>query len=82
VKNFVAKFSDQPTPRGRAYDNHDPAPSVMRQFGMERKQIREGLADQGRAGGGLRNGLVRHRARPSSNPFLARIEVRTQVGRL
>jgi branched-chain amino acid transport system substrate-binding protein len=44
VKNFVAKFNEQPDAyNGRAYDTFILLASVMRQFGIDRKAIQQGL---------------------------------------
>ena len=44
MKNFIAKFGDEPDAyNGRAYDTMILLASVMRQFGTERKAIKEGL---------------------------------------
>ena len=45
VKAFVTKFGDQPDAyNGRAYDTFILLASVMRQFGTDRKAIKEGLS--------------------------------------
>jgi branched-chain amino acid transport system substrate-binding protein len=44
VRKFVAKFNDQPDAyNARAYDTVILLATVMRQFGTERKAIKEGL---------------------------------------
>jgi branched-chain amino acid transport system substrate-binding protein len=78
VKNFVVKFGDQPDAyNGRAYDTMILLASVMRQFGTDRKAIKEGL-------GKIKDvpsvvyGKVAFdtETRRVANPFVSRIEVK------
>jgi branched-chain amino acid transport system substrate-binding protein len=78
VKSFTAKFGDEPDAyNGRAYDTMILLASVMRQFGTERKAIKEGL-------GKIKDvpsvvyGKVAFdtETRRVANPFVSRIEVK------
>jgi len=78
VKKFVAKFGDQPGAyEGRAYDTFILLAAVMKQFGIERKAIKEGL-------GKIKDvpsvvyGKVTFdtETRRVANPFVSRIEVK------
>ena len=78
VKRFVAKFGEQPDAyNGRAYDTFILLASVMRQFGIERKAIKDGL-------GKIKDvpSVVYGKAtfdtatRRVADPFVSRIEVK------
>jgi len=78
VKNFVKKFGEQPDAyNGRAYDTIILLGAVMRQFGTDRKAIKEGL-------GKIKDvpsvvyGKVAFdtQTRRVANPFVSRIEVK------
>ena len=78
VKGFVAKFSSEPDAyNARAYDTMILLASVMRQFGIERKKIKEGL-------GKIKDvpsvvyGKVAFdiESRRVADPFVSRIEVK------
>jgi branched-chain amino acid transport system substrate-binding protein len=78
VKKFVAKFGDQPDAyNGRAYDTFILLAAVMKQFGIDRKAIKEGL-------GKIKDvpsvvyGKVAFdtETRRVANPFVSRIEVK------
>jgi len=78
VKRFVAKFGEQPDAyNGRAYDTFILLASVMRQFGIERKAIKEGLGKIKDVPSVVYGKVAFDTAtRRVADPFVSRIEVK------
>ena len=78
VKAFEAKFKDEPDAyNGRAYDTFILLAAVMKQFGVDRKAIKEGLGKIKDVPSVVYGTVTFDVAtRRVANPFVSRIEVK------